>query len=111
MQVKRESEALVSSFAKASIQKTGQELLKAMNAGLALWRGEHKIFSRMEEARSAGYTDKIQKVVSAVCLADADIACNELKNAKTHLEYAIQEGGTAIGPNWKNLSARVAENQ
>jgi len=43
---------------------------------------------------SAGYTAKLQKVVSAVCLADVDIACNELKNARTHLEYAIQEGGT-----------------
>jgi hypothetical protein len=32
-------------------------------------------------------------VVSAVCLADVDIACNELKNAKTQLEHAIQEGG------------------
>ena len=44
--------------------------------------------------RSAGYTVKLQKVVSAVCLADVDIACNELKNARTHLEYAIREGGT-----------------
>lgn len=32
-------------------------------------------------------------MVSAVCLADVDIACNELKNAKTQLEHAIQEGG------------------
>ena len=32
-------------------------------------------------------------MVSAVCRADVDIACNELKNAKTQLEHAIQEGG------------------
>lgn len=36
----------------------------------------------------------LQKVVSAVCLANVDISCGEIKNAKTHLEYAIQEGGS-----------------
>ena len=94
MQVKHEAEVLVSSFTKASLQRTGQELLDVMDASLALWRGDHETYRRMEEARSARYTAKIQKVVSAVCLADVDIACGELKNAKTHLEYAIQEGGT-----------------
>ena len=33
-------------------------------------------------------------MVSTVCLADVDIACGELKKARTRLEYAIQEGGT-----------------
>ena len=94
MQVKHEAEVLVSSLTKASKQKTGQELLNVMNASLALWRGDHETFCRMEEARSAGYTAKLQKVVSAVCLADVDIACNELKNARARLEYASQEGGT-----------------
>ncbi len=94
MQVKHEAEVLVSSLTKASKQKTGQELLNVMDASLALWRGDHETYRRMEEARSARYTAKIQKVVSAVCLADVDIVCGELKNAKTHLEYAIQEGGT-----------------
>lgn len=94
MQVKHEAEVLVSSFKKASLQRTGQELLNVMDASLALWRGDYETFRRMEEARSAGYTAKLQKVVSAVCLADVDIACNELKNARRHLEYAIQEGGT-----------------
>jgi hypothetical protein len=94
MQVKHEAEVLVSSLTKASKQKTGQELLNVMDASLALWRGDHETYRRMEEARSARYTAKIQKVVSVVCLADVDIACGELKNAKTHLEYAIQEGGT-----------------
>ena len=94
MQVKHEAEVLVSSFTKASLQRTGQELLNVMDASLALWRGDHETYRRMEEARSARYTAKLQKVVSAVCLADIDIACGELKNAKTHLEYAIQEGGT-----------------
>ena len=94
MQVKHEAEVLVSSFKKASLQRTGQELLNVMDASLALWRGDHETYRRMEEARSARYTAKLQKVVSAVCLADIDIACGELKNAKTHLEYAIQEGGT-----------------
>ena len=94
MQVKHEAEVLVSSFKKASLQRTGQELLNVMDASLALWRGDYEAFRRMEEARSARYTAKIQKVVSAVCLADVDIACGELKNAGIHLEYAIQEGGT-----------------
>ena len=94
MQVKHEAEVLVSSFKKASLQRTGQELLNVMDASLALWRGDYEAFRRMEEARSAGYTAKLQKVVSAVCLADVDIACNELKNARTHLEYAIRKGGT-----------------
>ena len=94
MQVKHEAEVLVSSFTKASLQRTGQELLNVMDASLALWRGDHETYRRMEEARSARYTAKIQKVVSAVCLADVDIACGELKNARIHLEYAIQEGGT-----------------
>ena len=94
MQVKQEADAFVSSSTKASVQKTGQELLNVMDASLALWRGDYETFRRMEEARSAGYTAKLQKVVSAVCLADVDIACNELKNARTHLEYAIREGGT-----------------
>ena len=94
MQVKHEAEVLVSSFKKASLQRTGQELLNVMDASLALWRGDYEAFRRMEEARSAGYTAKLQKVVSAVCLADVDIACNELKNARTHLEYAIREGRT-----------------
>ena len=94
MQVKHEAEVLISSFTKASLQKTGQELLNVMDASLALWRGDHETYRRMEEARSARYTAKIQKVVSAVCLADVDIACGELKNAGIHLEYAIQEGGT-----------------
>ena len=61
---------------------------------LALQRGDYETFRRMEEARSARYTAKLQKVVSTVCLADVDIACGELKNARTRLEYAIQEGGT-----------------
>ncbi len=94
MQVKHEAEVLVSSFTKASLQRTGQELLDVMDASLALWRGDHETYRRMEEARSARYTAKIQKVVSAVCLADVDIACGELKNAGIHLEYVIQEGGT-----------------
>lgn len=94
MQVRQEADAFVASSTKASVQKTGQGLLKAMDASLALWRGDYETFRRMEEARSAGYTAKLQKVVSAVCLADVDIACNELKNARRHLEYAIQEGGT-----------------
>ncbi len=94
MQVKHEAEVLVSSFTKASLQRTGQELLDVMDASLALWRGDHETYRRMEEARSARYTAKIQKVVSAVCLADVDIACGELKNAGIRLEYAIQEGGT-----------------
>ncbi len=94
MQVKYEAEVLVSSFKKASLQRTGQELLNVMDASLALWRGDHETYRRMEEARSVRYTAKLQKVVSAVCLADVDIACGELKNAKTHLEYAIREGGT-----------------
>ena len=94
MQVKHEAEVLVSSFKKASLQRTGQELLNVMDASRALWRGDHETYRRMEEARSARYTAKLQKVVSVVCLADVDIACGELKNAKTHLEYAIQEGGT-----------------
>ena len=94
MQVKHEAEVLVSSFKKASLQRTGQELLNVMDASLALWRGDHETYRRMEEARRARYTAKLQKVVSAVCLADIDIACGELKNAKTNLEYAIQEGGT-----------------
>ena len=94
MQVKQEADAFVSSSTKASVQKTGQELLNVMDASLALWRGDYETFRRMEEARSAGYTAKLQKVVSAVCLADVDIACNELKNARTYLEYAIREGGT-----------------
>ena len=94
MQVKHEAEVLVSSFKKASLQRTGQELLNVMDASLALWRGDHETYRRMEEARSARYTAKLQKVVSVVCLADVDIACNELKNARTHLEYAIREGGT-----------------
>ena len=94
MQVKHEAEVLVSSFKKASLQRTGQELLNVMDASLALWRGDHETYRRMEEARSARYTAKLQKVVSVVCLADVDIACGELKNARIHLEYAIQEGGT-----------------
>ena len=94
MQVKHEAEVLVSSFKKASLQRTGQELLNVMDASLALWRGDHETYRRMEEARSARYTAKLQKVVSVVCLADVDIACGELKNAKSQLEYSIQEGGT-----------------
>ena len=94
MRVKQEAEVLVSSFTKASARKTGRELLNVMDAGLALWREDYETFRRIEEARSARYTAKLQKVVSAVSLADVDIACGELKNAKTHLEYALQEGGT-----------------
>ncbi len=94
MQVKQETEAFVASFTKAAIQKTGRELLGIMDASLALWRGDYETFCRIEEARIARYTAKIQKVVSAVCFADVDIACKELENARTRLEYAIREGGT-----------------
>ena len=94
MQVKQETEVLVSSFTKASMQKTGQELLNIMDASLALWRGDYETFRRMEEVRSVRYKAKLQKVVSALCLADVDIACGELKNARTRLEYAVREGGT-----------------
>ena len=94
MQVKQETEVLVSSFTKASLQKTGQELLNIMDASLALWRGDYETFRRMEEVRSVRYKAKLQKVVSALCLADVDIACGELKNARTRLEYAVREGGT-----------------
>ena len=74
MQVKRETEALVATFTKASMQKTGQELLDIMAASLALWQGDYETFCRMEEARSVRYTAKLQKVVSAVCLADVDFS-------------------------------------
>lgn len=94
MQVKQETEALVSTFRKASLQKTGQELQNIMDASLALWKGDYETFRRMEEARSARYTAKLQKVVSTMCLADVDIAWGEIKNAKTRLGYVIQEGGT-----------------
>ena len=94
MQVKREAEALVSTFTKASMQKTGQELLNVMAASLALWQGDYETFRRIEEARSARYTAKLQKVVSAVCLADVDLSQGEFRNARARLEYAVQEGGT-----------------
>lgn len=94
MQVKHETEVLVSTFTKASLQKMGQELLNAMAASLALRQGDYETFRRMEEARSAGYKAKIQKVVSAVRLADADLSQGEFRNARTRLEYAVQEGGT-----------------
>ena len=94
MQVKQEAEVFVSALTKASMQKAGQELLNIMDASLALQRGDYETFRRMEEARSVRYTAKIQKVISTVCLADVDIACGELKNARTRLEYAIREGGT-----------------
>lgn len=94
MQVKHEAGIFVSTLKKASMQKAGQELLNIMDASLALWKGDYETYRRIEEARSVRYTAKLQKVVSTVCLADVDIACGELKNAKTRLEYAIQEGGT-----------------
>lgn len=94
MQVKHEAEVFVSTLTKASMQKAGRELLNIMDASLALQKGDYETFRRMEEARSARYAVKLQKVVSTVCLADVDIACGELKNARTRLEYAIQEGGT-----------------
>ena len=52
MQVKHEAEVLVSSFAKASLQRTGQELLNVMDASLAMWRGAYEAFRRMEEDRN-----------------------------------------------------------
>ena len=52
MQVRQEADALISSSTKASVQKTGQGLLKAMDASLTLWRGEYETFRRM------GLTDK-----------------------------------------------------
>lgn len=94
MQVKREAEALVSTFTKVSMQKTGQELLNVMAASLALWQGDYETFRRMEEARSARYTAKLQKVVSAVCLVDVDLSQGEFRNARARLEYAVQDGGT-----------------
>ena len=109
--MRQEAEAFVSSSTKASMQKTGQELLNVMDASLALWRGDYETFRRMEEARSARYTAKLQKVVSAVCLADVDIACGELKNARTHLEYAIWRAGLCMwwkmpGVCWQNWLKR-----
>lgn len=38
--------------------------------------------------------DSVQTEKYDVCLADVDIACGERRNARTHLEYAIREGGT-----------------
>lgn len=94
MQVKQETEELLATFTKTSLQKAGRELLDVMIASLALWRRDYETFRRMEESRSAGYTAKLQKVVSAACLADVDIAWGEMGNAKTRLEYVIREGGT-----------------
>ena len=94
LQVRQEAEALISTFTKASMQSKGQELLNVIDASLALWQGDYETYRRLEEARSARYRTKLQKVVSAACLADADIAQGEFKNAKTRLEYVIQEGGT-----------------
>lgn len=94
MQVKRETEALVSAFTKASMQKTGQELLNVMAASLALWHGDYETFRRMEEVRSARYTAKLQKVVSAVGLANADFSQGDFGNARARLKYAVKEGGT-----------------
>ena len=112
MQVKPETEAFVSSFTKASIQKTGRELLDIMDASLAFWRGDYETFCRIEEARSARYTAKIQKVVSAVCLADVDIAYKELENARTRLEYAIREGGTLyVVEDARHMLAELAQKE
>ena len=112
MQVKQETEAFVSSFTKASIQKTGRELLDIMDASLAFWRGDYETFCRIEEARSARYTAKIQKVVSAVCLADVDIAYKELENARTRLEYAIREGGTLyVVEDARHMLAELAQKE
>lgn len=94
MQVKQEAEALVAAFTKASMQKTGQELLNIITASLALWQGDYETFRHIEEARSARYTAKLQKVVSAVNLATVDFSQGEFRNARTRLEYAVQEGGT-----------------
>ncbi len=94
MEVRREAEALVSSFTKTSQQKAGQTLLNIMAGSLALWQRDYEAFLRTEKELSAGYTAKIQKVLSAMHLAEADVARGEMESARMRLEYVIREGGT-----------------
>lgn len=37
--------------------------------------------------------EDLEKAMEVKHEAEVDIACGELKNVKTHLEYAIREGG------------------
>ena len=51
-------------------------------------------------------------MVSAVCLADVDIAYKELENARTRLEYAIREGGTLyVVEDARHMLAELAQKE
>lgn len=94
LQVKRETEALVSTIQKPALQKRGKQLVNIMSSRLALQQGDYDTFRAVEKTRMDKIIAKNERVAIESNFAKADLAQGETQNARARLEYVVSSGGT-----------------
>ena len=111
LQARQETEALISTTKKPSLQKRGEQLLDMMASSFALEQGDYASFRHMEETGKHKSTINIQQVTTAFHLAKADMAQGDTQSAKARLEYVVKMGGTLyVTEDAKSLLAELKEN-
>lgn len=111
LQARQETEALISTTKKPSLQKRGEQLLDMMASSFALEQEDYASFRHMEETGKHRSTMNIQQVTTAFHLAKADMAQGDIQSAKARLEYVAKMGGTLyVTEEAKSLLAGLKEN-
>ena len=111
LQARQETETLISTTKKPSLQKRGEQLLDMMASSFALEQEDYASFRHMEETGKHKSTVNIQQVTTAFHLAKADMAQGDAQSAKAHLEYVAKMGGTLyVTEEAKSLLAELKEN-
>lgn len=111
LQARQETEALISTAKKPSLQKRGEQLLDMMASSFALEQEDYASFRHMEETGKHKSTVNIQQVTTAFHLAKADMAQGDVQSAKARLEYVAKMGGTLyVTEEAKSLLAGLKEN-
>ena len=111
LQARQETEALISTTKKPSLQKRGEQLLDMMASSFALEQEDYASFRHMEETGKHKSTVNIQQVTTAFHLAKADMAQGDVQSAKARLEYVAKMGGTLyVTEEAKSLLAELKEN-
>ena len=111
LQARQETETLISTTKKPSLQKRGEQLLDMMASSFALEQEDYASFRHMEETGKHKSTVNIQQVTTAFHLAKADMAQGDVQSAKARLEYVAKMGGTLyVTEEAKSLLAELKEN-
>ena len=111
LQARQETETLISTTKKPSLQKRGEQLLDMMASSFALEQEDYASFRHMEETGKHKSTVNIQQVTTAFHLAKADMAQGDVQSAKARLEYVVKMGGTLyVTEEAKSLLAELKEN-